>query len=85
MQNVSSESTFSRAFAEYAKASLGTRVHGVLVKEHLGTELIGHVSRDSTAIVGREKPTKKVKAPKVAKKRTPGERGDTATFRAEAA
>ncbi len=68
-RDVPSESTFSRAFAEYAKVRLGTVVHDVLVKEHLGTELIGHVSRDSTAIVGREKPTKKVKPPKVAKKK----------------
>jgi hypothetical protein len=67
--NVPSEATFSRAFTEYAKAGLGTVVHDVLVKEHLGTELIGHVSRDSTAIVGREKPAKKVKVPKVAKKK----------------
>jgi hypothetical protein len=44
-------------------------VHDALVEEHLGTELIGHISRDSTALVGREKPAKKVKQPKVAKKR----------------
>jgi hypothetical protein len=66
---VPSESTFSRAFAEYAAAGLGTVVHDALVKEHLGTELIGHISRDSTAITGREKPAKKVRAPKVAKKK----------------
>jgi hypothetical protein len=53
-RDVSSESTFPRAFAEYARAGLGAAVHAVLVKDHLGTELIGHVSRDSTAIVGRE-------------------------------
>ncbi len=68
-QEVPSESTFSRAFAEYAKAGLGTVVHDALVKEHLGSELIGHISRDSTAIVGREKPAKKVKPPKIVKKR----------------
>lgn len=68
-QDVPSESTFSRAFAEYAKAGLGTTVHDDLVKEYLGSELIGHVSRDSTAIIGREKPAKKVKKPKVPKKR----------------
>lgn len=67
--DVPSESTFSRAFAEYAKADLGTLVHDALVVEHLGTEMIGHVSRDSTAILGREKPAKKVRKPKVAKKR----------------
>jgi hypothetical protein len=66
---IPSESTFSRSFAEYARAGLGTVVHDALVEEHLGTELIGHISRDSTALVGREKPAKKVKRPKVAKKR----------------
>lgn len=60
-QEVPSESTFSRAFAEYAKAGLGTIVHDMLVTEHLGTELIVHISRDSTALAGREKPAKKVK------------------------
>jgi len=66
-QDIPSESTFSRAFAEYAQADLGRIVHDALVQEHLSSELIGHVSRDSTAIVGREKPAKKepeVKAPK---------------------
>ena len=67
--DVPSESTFSRAFAEYAKADLGTLVHDGLVKEYLSSELICHISRDSTAITGREKPAKKVKKPKVAKKR----------------
>lgn len=68
-QDVPSESTFSRAFAEYAKANLGTVVHDILVREYLDSELIGHVSRDSTSIVGREKPAKKIKEPKVPKKR----------------
>jgi hypothetical protein len=68
-QEVPSESTFCRAFTEYAKAGLGTVVHDTLVKEYLGQELIGHISRDSTAIVGREKPAKKVKPPKITKKR----------------
>ena len=68
-QEVPSESTFSRAFAEYARVGLGTVVHDSLVKEHLETELIGHISRDSTALPGREKPAKKIKLPKVAKKR----------------
>jgi hypothetical protein len=68
-RDVPSESTFSRAFTEYAKVGMGTLVHDALVTEHLGSELIGHISRDSTAIVGREKPAKKIKAPKVAKKK----------------
>lgn len=68
-KDIVSESTFSRAFAEYAKAGLGIALHTTLVSEHLGTELIGHVSRDSTAIVGREKPAKKIKRIKVAQKK----------------
>jgi hypothetical protein len=68
-QDVPSESTFSRAFSECASADLGTLVHDALVEEHMSAELIGHVSRDSTAIIGREKPAKKIKKPKVAKKR----------------
>jgi len=68
-RDVPSESTFSRAFAEFAQAGLGTVVHDALVKEHLSTELIGHVSRDSTAIAGREKPVKKIKRAKVRRKK----------------
>ena len=34
-------------------------MHEALVKAHLGTELIGHISRDGTAIEAREKPAKK--------------------------
>jgi len=45
-----SESTFSRAFAEFAGAGLAERTHAALVKETLGEQLIGHISRDGTAI-----------------------------------
>ena len=51
-----SESTFSRAFDEFAEGKLAERVHEALVKEHLGDELIGHLSRDGTAIEAREHP-----------------------------
>ena len=65
-----SESTFSRAFAEFAGSNLGNAVHDALVAEYLPDELIGHISRDSTAIVGREKPAKKdTKEPKPPRKR----------------
>jgi transposase len=62
--DVPSESTFSRAFAEFAASGLVPRTHDALVKEYLAGELIGHISRDSTAIVGREKPAKEVVPPK---------------------
>jgi hypothetical protein len=44
-------------------------VHDALVQEHLSTALIGHVSRDATAIQGREKPVKKVKQAKAPRKK----------------
>lgn len=43
----------------FAKTRLGDRVHKALVENCLKTELIGHISRDSTPIEGREKPVKK--------------------------
>ena len=53
-----SEATFSRAFDEFASGRLAERVHEALIKEHLGDELIGHISRDGTAIEAREHPAK---------------------------
>lgn len=52
---VPSESTFSRAFAEFSADGLAQKVHGVMVKRLHGDKLVGHVSRDSTAIHAREK------------------------------
>ena len=66
---IPSESTFSRAFAEFGASELGARVHDSLVQDYLSDELLGHISRDSTAIVGREKPAKKVKEAKKPRKR----------------
>jgi len=59
-----SEATFSRAFAEFAASELGARVFNALVALHLSDQLIGHVSRDSTAINGNEKPVKMKKEEK---------------------
>lgn len=53
-----SESTFSRAFSEFAVQNLAERVHDTLVKTHLGDRIIGHISRDGTAIEARERPKK---------------------------
>jgi hypothetical protein len=53
-----SEATFSRAFEEFAEERLAERVHEALITEHLGDELIGHLSRDGTAIIARERPRK---------------------------
>lgn len=50
------EATFSRAFAQFADERLAERVHEALIKEQLGEQLIGHISRDGTAIEVRERP-----------------------------
>lgn len=52
-----SESTFSRAFAEFAESKLAAKVHQILIQQNLGENVIGHVSRDSTAIHARERMT----------------------------
>ena len=51
-----SEATFSRAFAEFAQSRLPARVHEALIKRSHEERLVGHISRDATAIEAREKP-----------------------------
>lgn len=52
------ESTFSRAFAGFATSQLPARVHEALIKKTHADRLVGHISRDATAIEAREKPVK---------------------------
>jgi hypothetical protein len=49
------ESTFSRAFAEFAQMELPQFVHAALIRETQKDRLIGHIARDSTAIEARER------------------------------
>jgi len=56
---IPSESTFSRAFAEFATSALPARVHEALIKTTHAERLVGHISRDSTAIEARERPAPK--------------------------
>ncbi len=69
---IPSEATFSRAFAWFAEMALPERMHKALIKGALAESLVGHISRDSTAIAAREKPTAKAK---VSKPKTPRKRG----------
>jgi len=55
---VPSAATFSRAFAEFARSALPGRVHEALIKRSYEDRLVGHLSRDATAIEAREKPVK---------------------------
>src|SRR3984893_8884913 len=55
-QAVPSEATFSRAFAEFAASALPMRLHETLIATSHKNQLVGHISRDATAIEAREKP-----------------------------
>ena len=61
---IPNESTFSRAFAEFAESRLPEEVHEALIKKHMSEHLVGHISRDSTKIVAREKPVARKKKEK---------------------
>ena len=73
---VPSESTFSRSFSEFSDSRLPEIAHESLIKEQLGNQLICHVSRDSTAIIAREKPSKSLKSSKKKNKRGRPKKGE---------
>jgi hypothetical protein len=60
--DVPDESTFSRAFEEFAAGALAAGVHEAMVRESLGKAIILHISRDATEIEAREKPCRKERA-----------------------
>lgn len=76
-KKVPKEWIFSRALAEFARTELGQRVHGSLIERTQKERLIGHISRDATAIAARERVKKKEKVKAVVetekKKRKRGE------------
>jgi Transposase DDE domain/Transposase domain (DUF772) len=65
-RQVPHESTFSRAFAEFAEMQLPQFVHEALIRETQKDRIIGHIARDSTAIAVREtvKETARQRKPK---------------------
>ena len=69
---VPSEATFSRAFAEFADSGLPARVHEALIEKTHADRLVGHISRDATAIEVREKPAKAEASKQVKPKRRRG-------------
>ena len=66
---VPGEATFSRAFAAFAESALPSRLHEALIRESHADRLVGHISRDSTAIEAREKPAAKPEQPAPVKHR----------------
>ena len=61
VSEIPSESSFSRAFALFAEMRLPERMHEALVSTAYEGSVVGHISRDSTAIEGREKAAPKPK------------------------
>jgi len=74
--HIPSESTFSRAFQEFALSGLGDIVHKALVGAHLSDQIIGHIARDATAIQGNEKRLKKEKKESKPKKKGRPKKGE---------
>jgi len=76
LSQIPAESSFSRVFAAFAKSEFPQRVHAALIEKTQKDRLIGHISRDSTAIEVREKaqpaPQTKVEAKPAAEKPKPG-------------
>lgn len=70
LRQLPSESTFSRAFAEFAETSLPQRAHDALIAKTVSGEVISHNSRDSTAIAAREKPCTKSDVKSASNKKT---------------
>lgn len=81
IREIPSESTFSRAFAEFARDEITQTLHAAMIEATIKDKLFGHASIDATAIEGREKPVptpKKEKAPKEKKKKGRRKKGDQA-------
>lgn len=76
VSDIPSESTFSRAFSEFSSSELAQRLHVALIEKYQTDRLVGHISRDSTAIEAREKVAKKEKKAKVKKKRGRPKKGE---------
>jgi len=55
VRQIPHESTFSRAFAEFAASQLPQHLHAALIECSQKDRIIGHIARDSTAIEAREK------------------------------
>ena len=75
--DIPSEPTFSRAFTAFAEDQLPQQMHEHMVKTHAGPKLVGHVSRDATAIEAPERPAPKpATAPTPPKKRGRPKQGE---------
>src|SRR5207344_1472383 len=69
-------STFSQAFAGFARSELPSRVHAALIKRTHQDRLVGHISRDATAIEAREKPVRLAVPPQPKRQRGRPKKGE---------
>jgi len=72
VSDIPSESVFSRVFAILAETGVAQKVHARLIEEYESNRLVGHISRDSTAIEARERAHKKPSQRKIKPKRKRG-------------
>lgn len=74
---VPSAPTFSRAFTAFAREQWAQQIHAEVIRRHVGPKLVGHVSRDATAIEAPERPVPKPAAvPAAPRKRGRPKRGE---------
>jgi hypothetical protein len=72
---VPDKSVFSRAFAAFAESALPQRIHEALILDTHQERLVGHISRDATAVLVRERvPTSARPVAEVAKATPPRRR-----------
>lgn len=77
---VPDETVFCRAFAEFASGQVPQQVHAALIQRSYAGHLVGHISRDATAIPAREKPARKPKRqPRRASRRKQGRKPEEMT------
>jgi hypothetical protein len=69
LADVPSEGTFSNAFAEFSESGILTNIHDQLISKYFKDALVGHISRDATEIIARER--MRVKKPKGRRKKIP--------------
>lgn len=59
ISKIPNQSKFSRVFNEFSKSGLPEKVHQYLIKQVYKDEIIGHIIKDSSPLVVREKALKK--------------------------
>ena len=69
--DIPSEATFSHAFAAFARDEAPQAIHQATLKARYAGKLVGHISRDATAIHAREKAAKQEPKPVAQPARAP--------------